>query len=176
LAQKDEVGTKLNAKVRWSQGRREISTTKRVWNVHQSFVLSVRGKGEIKMKRPQSDSKNRGGRKTFRHSLVAVIVSVASLWIASTAQAADGPEITREVRHAFSTVQHFDPIPECGFPGATEYATGNDHLILVDQGDSWHVTFMETFRVLEVPDDPAFPTIERKGTIRCTSISPRAEL
>ena len=116
------------------------------------------------MKRPQSDSKNRGGCKTFRHSLVAVIVSVASLWIASTAQAADGPEITREVRHAFSTVQHFDLIPECGFPGATEYATGNDHLIIVDMGDSLHVTFMETFRVLEIPDDPAFPTIERQGT------------
>lgn len=80
------------------------------------------------------------------------------------AAAAEGPVITREVRHAFSTVQHFDPIPECGFPGATEYATGNDHLIIVDMGDSVHVTFMETFRVLEVPDDPSFPTIERKGT------------
>src|SRR5215216_2364698 len=119
--------------------------------------------GETKIKGSQCNSKNRGGRKMF-HSLIAAIVIAASLWVTPAVHADEGPEITREVRHAFSTVQHFDPIPECGFPGATEYATGNDHFIIVDMGDSVHVTFMETFRVLEVPDDPAFPTIERKGT------------
>jgi hypothetical protein len=109
------------------------------------------------MRRPRSD------RKSFRYRLVAAIVIAATLWTAPTAHAAT-PEITRVIRHAFSTVQHFDPIPECGFPGATEYATGNDHLVIVDQGDSLHVTFGETFHILEVPDDPAFPTIERQGT------------
>lgn len=114
------------------------------------------------MNRSQSDSKRRGG-KTVRGALIAAIFMTLSVGIAPAGHTAK-PEITREVRHAFSTVQHFDPIPECGFPGATEYATGNDHLVIVDQGDSLHVTFGETFRVLEVPDDPAFPTITRKGT------------
>ena len=84
-------------------------------------------------------------------------MSVLSSWPRSV-------QVWAAVRHAFSTVQHFDPIPECGFPGATEYATGNDRLILVDKGDSWHVTFGETFRIVEVPDDPALPSWERKGT------------
>jgi hypothetical protein len=98
------------------------------------------------------------------HKLVIILIALAAtLGSASTAYA-EKPEITREVRHAFSTVQHFDPIPECGFPGATEYATGNDRLIIIDKGDSWHVTFGETFRILEVPDDPALPSWERKGT------------
>ena len=115
------------------------------------------------MRQPLADPQNRGGRKPFRYSLVAAIVITAAFWIAPPAHAAT-PEITREIRHAFSLVQHFDPMPECGFPGVTEYATGNDHLVIVDQGDSVHVTFGETFRILVVYDDPAWPTEERQGT------------
>lgn len=36
--------------------------------------------------------------------------------------------------------------------------------ILLDQGDSVHVTFGETFHILVVYDDPAWPTEERQGT------------
>jgi hypothetical protein len=108
-------------------------------------------------------SGDRPPRRRYRSLVLAVMVVAAAVAMAPAA-AADTPTITREIRHPFSTVQHFDPIPECGFPGATEYATGNDHLVIVDQGDSVHVTFGETFRILEVPDDPAFPTIERQGT------------
>ena len=112
------------------------------------------------MNRSQSDSKRRGG-KTVRGALIAAIFMTLSVGIAPAGQAAK-PEIIREIRHAFSTVQHFDP--ECGFPGATEYATGNDHLVIIDKGDSFHATFGETFRIMVVFDDPAFPTLERKGT------------
>jgi len=82
--------------------------------------------------------------------------------VAPSALAAD-PVITRLSEQHFSTVQHFDGSPECG-PGATEYATGNNHLQIVDLGDSVHVTFGETFQVLTVPDDPAAATILRRGT------------
>jgi hypothetical protein len=102
-------------------------------------------------------------RRRYR-SLVLAVLAVAAVAMAPAA-AADTPTITREINHPFSRPpQHFDPIPECGFPGATEYTTGNDHLVIVEEGDSVHVTFGETFRILEVPDDPAFPTIERQGT------------
>jgi hypothetical protein len=114
------------------------------------------------MKRPQSDSKPRGGRP-FRGALIAAIAMAVNVGIAPAGQAVK-PEISREIRHAFSTVHHEDPIPECGFPGATEYATGNDHLVIVDQGDSFHVTFGETYRILVVFDDPTWPNEERKGT------------
>jgi hypothetical protein len=115
------------------------------------------------VRRLHSAPKNHGGRKGIRGSLVAVIVFAASLGFAPAGHAAK-PEIIREIRHAFSTVQHFDPIPECGFPGATEYATGNDHLVIIDKGDSFHLTFGETFRIMVVYDDPTWPTEERKGT------------
>jgi hypothetical protein len=95
---------------------------------------------------------------------VTGLVAVALMLGSIPAAQAEKPQITREVRHAFATEQHFDPIPECGFPGATEYATGNDRLIIIDKGDSFHVTFGETFRILEVSDDPEVAPIERKGT------------
>jgi hypothetical protein len=110
------------------------------------------------------DTRSRRLRRRYRPLVLAVMVVAAAMAMVPAAYA-DTPTITREIHHPFSTrVQHFDPIPECGFPGATEYTTGNDHLVIVDQGDSVHVTFGETFRVLEVPDDPAFPTIERQAT------------
>ena len=49
-------------------------------------------------------------------------------------------------------------------PGSTtEYATGNDHLVVVEDNDTVHVTFGEEFRVLMVFDDPSCPLIDRKG-------------
>jgi hypothetical protein len=100
-----------------------------------------------------------------RRRLAAVAVITASLVASATpALAGEQPDITREVQHAFSTVQHFDPDPECGTPGATEYATGNGHLVIVDQGDSVHVTFGETYHILVVYDDPTWPMETRQGT------------
>jgi hypothetical protein len=100
-------------------------------------------------------------RRRSRPLVLAVMVVAAAVAMAPAA-AADTPTITRELHHPFSTVQHFDP--ECGFPGATEYATGNDHFVLVEEGDRVHVTFGETFRILVVFDDPAFGSFERQGT------------
>jgi hypothetical protein len=109
------------------------------------------------------DRGSRRLRRRYRRVVLVVMVVAAAMAMVPAAYA-EPPTITREIRHAFSTVQHFDPIPECGFAGATEYATGNDHLVIVETGDSVHVTFGETFRILEVSDDPALGSFERKGT------------
>ena len=109
------------------------------------------------------DPGSRRLRRRYRRVVLVVMVVAAAMAMVPAAYA-EPPTITREIRHAFSTVQHFDPIPECGFAGATEYATGNDHLVIVETGDSVHVTFGETFRILEVSDDPALGSFERKGT------------
>jgi hypothetical protein len=102
-------------------------------------------------------------RRGYRPLVLAVMVVAVAMAMVPAAYA-EPPTITREIRHAFSTVQHFDPIPECGFAGATAYATGNDHLVIVETRDSVHVTFGETFRILEVSDDPALGSFEHKGT------------
>jgi hypothetical protein len=107
------------------------------------------------------DTGSRWPRRRFRLAFLASTVVVALVGIVPAANA-DTPTITREIRHAFSTVQHFDGGPGC--PAATEYATGNDHLIIVDEGDSFHVTFGETFQILVVFDDPTIPAFERQGT------------
>ncbi|HEU5102727.1 MAG TPA: hypothetical protein VFU22_27075 [Roseiflexaceae bacterium] len=60
------------------------------------------------MRRPQPDATNHGNRKIFRYSLIAAIILAVTFGIAPAGYAAT-PEITREVRHAFATVQHFDP-------------------------------------------------------------------
>lgn len=107
------------------------------------------------------DTGSRWPRRRFRLAFLASTVVVALVGIVPAANA-DTPTITREIRHAFSTVQHFEGGPGC--PAATEYATGNDHLVLVDAGDSFHVTFGETFQILVVFDDPTLPAFERQGT------------
>jgi hypothetical protein len=101
-------------------------------------------------------------RRRYRRLVLAVTVVAAVMAMVPTAYA-EPPTITREIRHAFSTVQHFpDAGPGC--PANTEYATGNDHLVIVETDDSVHVSFGETFRILVVFDDPTIPSFERKGT------------
>jgi hypothetical protein len=107
------------------------------------------------------DPGSRRLRSRFRRLVLAAMV-VAAVVAMAPAAAADTPTITREIRHAFSTVQYFPGGPGC--PAATEYATGNDHLVIVEEGDTLHVTFGETFRILVVFDDPALGSFERKGT------------
>jgi hypothetical protein len=108
------------------------------------------------------DTGSRRLRHRYRPLVLAVMV-VAAVVAMAPAASAEPPTITREIRHAFSTVQHFpDAGPGC--PAATEYATGNDHLVIVEMGDSLHVTFGETFRILVVFDDPALGSFERQGT------------
>jgi hypothetical protein len=108
------------------------------------------------------DTGSRRLRRRYRPLVLAVLVVAAAVAMAPAA-AAEPPTITREIRHPFSTVQHFpDAGPGC--PAATEYATGNDHLVIVEEGDSLHVTFGETFRILVVFDDPALGSFERQGT------------
>jgi hypothetical protein len=46
----------------------------------------------------------------------------------------------------------------------TEEATGHAHLVIVEDGETLHVTFVETLRVRVVYDDPSCPVIDRKGT------------
>jgi hypothetical protein len=108
------------------------------------------------------DTGSRRPRRRYRPLMLAAMV-VAAVVAMAPAAAADTPTITREIRHAFSTVQYFpDAGPGC--PAATEYTTGNDHLVIVEEGDSLHVTFGETFRILVVHDDPTIPSYERQGT------------
>lgn len=107
------------------------------------------------------DPGSRRLRSRFRRLVLAAMV-VAAVVAMAPAAAADTPTITREIRHAFSTVQHFPGGPGC--PASTDYAIGNDHLVIVEEGDTLHVTFGETFRILIVFDDPALGTLERKGT------------
>lgn len=45
-----------------------------------------------------------------------------------------------------------------------EIGLGNERLIVVDRGDSLHVTYGETFKILAVPDDPSIPSNTRQGT------------
>jgi len=45
-----------------------------------------------------------------------------------------------------------------------EYYTGNDHIVIVETEDMFHVTFGETYKVLGVPDDPTLPTHDGHGT------------
>jgi hypothetical protein len=91
--------------------------------------------------------------------LILVIAAVGPV-------AAAQPTIERTINIKFTGTQHFDADPACGpfSIGVTEIATGNDHLVIVDQGDSLHVTFGETFKILMVPDDPSLPTQTRQGT------------
>lgn len=90
-----------------------------------------------------------------------------SLMLATVAPvAAARPSIDRTINIGFYHEQHFDADPSCGPSsiGVTEIATGNDRLVIVDQGDHLHVTFGETFKILLVPDDPSLPTSTRQGT------------
>jgi hypothetical protein len=108
------------------------------------------------------DTGSRRLRSRYRRLVLAVMVVAAAIAMVPAAYA-ETPTITREIRHAFSLVQHFpDAGPGC--PAATEYATGNDHLVIVETDDSLHVTFGETFRILVVHDDPTIPSYERQGT------------
>lgn len=94
-----------------------------------------------------------------------VVASVASLvmaFLAVAPAAAARPQVTVDRNLHFETVQHF-PAGDCG-PGSTEIATGNSHLIVVDDGTTLHVQFMETFKVRMIWDDDLFPEATRQGT------------
>ena len=105
-----------------------------------------------------------------RHKLVArlgaaISAGALALTTASAALAAT-PTITRVTNNHFYTAQYFDADPKCGpyAIGVTEIATGNEHFIAVENGDTLHVTYGETFQILAVPDDPAIPSNTRQGT------------
>jgi len=68
----------------------------------------------------------------------------------------------------FSHVQHFDA--GCGFPATTEYSTGTEHLIVQElPNGTFHVTYGETFTVLQVADDPDIAPFERQAQTRSPS-------
>jgi hypothetical protein len=100
-----------------------------------------------------------------RLSRVMVITALGGLTpiVAAVPASADPPDVTTEINH-FETSQHFDPSPNCPGSGATEFAEGTSHLHVVEDGDTLHSVFGETFRILEVPDDPTLPVRERQGT------------
>lgn len=114
------------------------------------------------MRHRQANSSRRDALRTSLRTLIVAVVIVVPLGSAPTVLAAK-PEISRTINNHFVTTQHFDADPNCG-PGASEIATGNEHLVIVDQGDSLHITYGETFHILVVPDDPAIPSTTRQGT------------
>jgi hypothetical protein len=95
-------------------------------------------------------------------AFAAVILMLGPAGLAYAAK----PAIERVINNHFTHSQHFDEAPECGPYGwaGTEIATGNERLVIVDRGDSVHVTYGETFKILAVPDDPSIPTNTRQGT------------
>jgi hypothetical protein len=102
-----------------------------------------------------------------RRASLGAIALGASLLVATAGVVAAGqPVISRTIDIHFEHTQHFDGNPACGpfMGGVTETATGNSHVVAIDQGDSFSVTFGETFKILAVPDDPSFPTTTRQGT------------
>jgi hypothetical protein len=117
------------------------------------------------MRQRQPASGIRDAWRRLGRTLGAAIVTIAVLAAAPAALGAK-PEISRTINNHFVTVQHFDAEPLCGpfSIAATEIATGNEHLVIVDQGDSVHVTYGETFHILAVPDDPSVPSDTRQGT------------
>jgi hypothetical protein len=102
----------------------------------------------------------------MNHKMRALLGLLASaiLMLGMAAPASAGqPVVTRTVTH-FDKSQHFDPVPECGLPGVTEYAVGTEHLVSVEDGDTLHVTYGEEFRVSVVVDGETIPIEERHGS------------
>ena len=106
-----------------------------------------------------------------RRLLIASCLAAVTSLIGATGPtagvaAAGQPVIDRTIDIHFVHTQHFDGNPACGpfMGGVTETATGNSHVVAIDQGDSFSVTFGETFKILAVPDDPSFPTTTRQET------------
>jgi hypothetical protein len=105
-------------------------------------------------------------KRPFATAIVALVVAAALGAIGSTSAlaSAEPPTITTNV-DKFSFNHHFDAAPECGLPyGSTEYWTGTQHLQVVSEGDNIHVAYGETFQVIQVSDNPAIATRERRGT------------
>jgi hypothetical protein len=102
------------------------------------------------------------GSRARRLGVAVAICAIASLAIAGSAAAAGNATVTTTVSH-FSKATHFDPC--LGFAGTTEYATGTEHLHVVELADGTrHVSYGETFWITEVSDDPTIPSRERQGT------------
>ena len=86
---------------------------------------------------------------TLRRTLMTLSMATALIaWLPGSASA-DPPEVTTVINH-FETSQHFEADPVCGGLGVTEMATGTEHFHVVDQGDTLHVVYGETFRIREV--------------------------
>jgi hypothetical protein len=100
--------------------------------------------------------------KQLKGAMRLGICAATALAIAAPARAQGAPTVTTDVNH-FSKVAHF---PACGgFAGTTEYATGTEHLQVVELTDgNLNVAYGETFKILEVSDDPTVPQRERQGT------------
>ena len=95
------------------------------------------------------------------HRLAAVVGALALVaTTAAPAFAAVRPTVERNIH--FEEVQYF-PGSDCG-PGSTEIATGNSHMVVVDDGTMLHVQFTETFQVQMIWDDPTMPDGYRQGT------------
>ena len=105
--------------------------------------------------------RRRLSRVADRTRALRVAIAVAA-GLGGAAVAAASASAAATVNH-FSKVQHFDA--GCGLPGATEYATGTEHLNVRDlDNGTLHVTYGETFKILQVSDDPTVAPRERQGT------------
>ena len=96
--------------------------------------------------------------------MLASVALVALSGVGASPATASQPQVTHEVTH-FEKSQHFDANPDCGAPvGVTEYGTGTEHLVVVEDGDTLHVTYGEQFRIVEVSDDPSISPVVRHGS------------
>ena len=99
----------------------------------------------------------RRGRAVLSAAAAIVLAALAALPVAAAR-----PNVTVDRFLRYETVQYF-PTSECG-PGSTEIATGNGHLVVVDDGTMLHVNYTETFRIRTIWDYNLFPDGERQGT------------
>jgi hypothetical protein len=99
-------------------------------------------------------------------AVTAALTAIVPTAVAAPASA-EPPTIITQVNHVeFS--DHFDADPNCGTEGSTEFFDGTDRLQSVVEGDTVHVAFGSTFKILEVSDDPSVPVRERQATDAAT--------
>ena len=109
-----------------------------------------------------SSARSRARRSWTAIAIAIALCALVSLAVAAPASAAGRPTVTTTVNH-FSKVNHYDGCG--GFAGVTEYATGTEHLHVVEFANGTvNVSYGETFWITEVSDDPTVPPRERQGT------------
>lgn len=101
-------------------------------------------------------------KRWLRHATPLVAGAMALSLATAGSVAAARPTVTIERDLHFTTTQYF-PASACG-PGTTEIATGNSHQVVVDDGETIHVQFTETFKVHMIWDGGLFPDGYRQGT------------